>query len=384
MWKQHFIALIMYRYSNQIDLNLIYCSLSKIARKVSRIVMKESKNMVPISVIVPLFNREAFLPQLLNTLLSQTFQDFEVILVDDGSTDGSKKWIDVHFANSNLNYQYIFQENGGPYKARNNGLKHSSGIYIALFDSDDEWPAYHLSEFYNAMEQNPDIDWLFASIKRIEHESGLVLEETNFFENGKLHPVLGLKTVERVFENDGISVINDDRLPETMIEHTLPGSMQCSLIKREVFDFHIFDEDFRTTYDRFYCMRSAIAGFKFAFIKKTHLIYHVHSDNISTVGEPEPDKLLRSGKTLLRGYSIISSYSQNRRQKQAAIKCMSNVYAWIIGTAYQKKEQHVHAMKSYAKSFKLNPFNPLILKSFIVSIIKFIFKPFRLLFIRGK
>jgi len=114
------------------------------------------------------------------------------------------------------------------------------------------------------------------------------------------------------------------------------------------------------------------------------LVYHVHSDNISTVGESAPDKLLRSGKTLLRGYSIISSYSQNKRQKQAAIKCMSNVYAWIIGTAYQKEEQHVHAMKSYAKSFKLNPFNPLILKSFLVSIIKFIFKPFRFLLIRGK
>lgn len=335
--------------------------------------MNEKESTVPISVIVPLYNREAFLPQLLNTLISQSFQNFEVILVDDGSTDETKRWVEFHFGQTDLQHIYIYQENGGPYKARNNGLRHSKGKYIALFDSDDEWPAYHLEEFYYAMEANPDIDWLFASIKRIEHDSRVVLEESNFYlENGKPHPIITLNTEKIDFKKESLFIINDQKLPETMIEHTLPGSMQCSLIKREVFDFHLFDETFKTAYDRFYCMKTAISGFRFAYLKKTHLIYHVHDDNISTVGNAPAEKLLRSAQTMLRGYKLIQFQANNSRQRSAAVKRLAEVYAWELAMAFQKNRNYARSIFSLWSAVKLKPFNLLFLKSLLVACLKLV------------
>ena len=132
-----------------------------------------------VSVIVPLFNREKFLPQLFATLQNQLFQDFEVILVDDGSTDNTEKWIKDNQKTLTNNISYVYQENAGPYAARNNGLSIAKGKYIAFQDSDDEWPDYHLKDFVEILEKNTDIDWLFGSLCRIDHQSGATVEKSS-------------------------------------------------------------------------------------------------------------------------------------------------------------------------------------------------------------
>lgn len=356
---------------NNVDKKQIYCSLEAIYDIASRLVMNDPDLSIPITVIVPLFNREAFLPQLLNTLTSQTFTDFEVILVDDGSTDNTTQWVTDNFKDSGIRYKYLWQQNGGPYKARNSGISHAKGKYIVLFDSDDEWPDYHLAEFYNAMVDNPDIDWLFGSIKRIEHGTNWVLENSNFqTETDKTHPIISLNAKKRPLKNDTLFVIDDRTLPETMISHTLPGSMQCSIIKREVFDFHRFDESFRTTYDRFFCMKSAVQGFKFAYVKKMHLIYHVHEDNISTVGGASPDKIIKSAKTQLRGYRIIAGNSHTKAQRKAAQKRVSELHAWELAMSYQQIGLHKQAIKCFKCAVALSPTNIWMWKSMCFAYIK--------------
>lgn len=333
--------------------------------------MNDPDLSLPVSVIIPLFNREAFLPQLLNTLTSQTFTQFEVILVDDGSTDNTSQWVSENFESSGIRYKYIMQENGGPYKARNNGISHAKGKYIVLFDSDDEWPDYHLAEFYYVMVNNPDVDWLFGSIKRIDHVTRSILENSNLqTAEVKTHPIISLKAVKRYFSNDTLYVIDDGRLPETMISHTLPGSMQCSIIKREVFEYERFDESFRTAYDRFFCMKAALNGFKFAYLKKMHLIYHVHDDNISTVGEAIPEKVIKSAKTQLRGYRLIADYSHTKAQKKAAKKRISELHAWELAMSYQKIGQYKKAIECFKLAVTLWPTNVWMWKSLSFAYIK--------------
>lgn len=332
-----------------------------------------SENLsLPVSVIVPLYNREAFLPQLLRTLESQTFKEFEVILIDDGSSDGTHAWIEKYFRESVLTYQYVYQDNGGPYKARNNGLKHAKGKYIVLFDSDDEWPDYHLKQFFDAMESNKDVDWLFASIEIIEHESRNVLQESNFVDKrGNEHPVISLQSESRLVGEREIKVITDPRLPETMIEHTLPGSMQCSIIKRSVFDSHLFDESFRTAYDRFFCMKTAIKGFKFAYLNNTHLIYHVHDDNISTVSANTPaEKLKKSAITMIRGYRLIKKEAVNLKQKNAAKKRVSEVHAWELSIAEQSLGNYKASISAIWVAINNFPQNILYYKTLFATCIK--------------
>lgn len=89
-----------------------------------------------ISIGVPFHNVEEYLPQCLDSILRQTFTDFEVIMVDDGSTDGSFE-ICQKYAAKDSRFKLFHQENGGVAKARNNCLRHMTGDFIAWVDSDD-------------------------------------------------------------------------------------------------------------------------------------------------------------------------------------------------------------------------------------------------------
>lgn len=89
-----------------------------------------------ISVIVPIYNTEKYLKKCLDSIRNQTFTDFEVILVDDGSTDKSSE-ICKEFTDNDKRFKYYYKENGGSSSARNLGLRQATGEYIAFIDSDD-------------------------------------------------------------------------------------------------------------------------------------------------------------------------------------------------------------------------------------------------------
>ena len=93
--------------------------------------------MPKVSVIVPIYNVEKYLKKCLDSLVNQTLDDIEIILVNDGSKDNSKQ-IAEKFANDYPNkIIYLEKENGGLSSARNYGLKHAKGDYISFVDSDD-------------------------------------------------------------------------------------------------------------------------------------------------------------------------------------------------------------------------------------------------------
>ena len=90
------------------------------------------------SVIVPCFNSEKTILRALKSIETQTFKDYEVVVVDDGSIDLTAKIVKEFCDKSNLNYKYIFQENEGPSVARNNAVNHASGDFLAFLDADEK------------------------------------------------------------------------------------------------------------------------------------------------------------------------------------------------------------------------------------------------------
>ncbi|MDD3429795.1 MAG: glycosyltransferase [Oscillospiraceae bacterium] len=95
-----------------------------------------------VSVIVPVYNVKDYLPRCVASILGQTYSDLEIILVDDGSTDGSGRLCD-HYAEQDSRIQVIHKENGGLSDARNAGLDIATGEYITLIDSDDYVAPYY-------------------------------------------------------------------------------------------------------------------------------------------------------------------------------------------------------------------------------------------------
>jgi len=92
-----------------------------------------------VSIIIPCYNSAITIQRALESVINQTYTDFEIIIVDDGSTDNTKDVIAAFFKDLSLKYTYIYQQNSGPSVARNRGIKNASGEYIAFLDSDDDW-----------------------------------------------------------------------------------------------------------------------------------------------------------------------------------------------------------------------------------------------------
>ena len=106
-----------------------------------------------ISVIVPIYNVEKYLPKCIDSILNQTYQDFEVILVNDGSTDGCLK-ICVDFQNLYPNrIRIINKDNGGLSDARNVGIQAAKGEFISLIDADDYISPYMLETLYTCIQE---------------------------------------------------------------------------------------------------------------------------------------------------------------------------------------------------------------------------------------
>ena len=100
------------------------------------------------SIIIPTYNRADLIEKTINSVLQQDFEDFEIIVVDDGSTDDTKSRVSA-ITDSRL--RYIYQENGERGKARNTGTKAATGKYVFFLDSDDELYPQHLLTAFNAL-----------------------------------------------------------------------------------------------------------------------------------------------------------------------------------------------------------------------------------------
>jgi Glycosyltransferases involved in cell wall biogenesis len=97
-----------------------------------------------ISVVIPLYNKENCIRKTLDSVLAQNYQDFEVVVVDDGSKDGSAR---IVASMNDPRIKLITQNNGGPSSARNRGIKEAKGDFVAFIDADDIWTSDHLSLF---------------------------------------------------------------------------------------------------------------------------------------------------------------------------------------------------------------------------------------------
>ena len=143
----------------------------------SKIADYESKALI--SIIVPIYNVENYLRQCLDSIVSQTYQNFECLLINDGSPDNSAD-ICREYVEKDSRFKYFEKENGGVSSARNLGIERSGGAYITFIDSDDWVDSDYLEVLYNALiDENADISvstykrfhmaencWYFHSFQR--------------------------------------------------------------------------------------------------------------------------------------------------------------------------------------------------------------------------
>ncbi len=107
------------------------------------------------SVIIPAYNCERTIERCLRSVIGQSFRDYEVIMVDDGSTDDTGE-ICKYFTERDERFRYYYKENGGVSTARNYGISRASGKYVTFLDSDDVYDSKYLADFYELIREHPD------------------------------------------------------------------------------------------------------------------------------------------------------------------------------------------------------------------------------------
>src|SRR4030042_7025637 len=113
-----------------------------------------------VSVIIPTFNREHIIAQSLESVLWQSFSDYEIIVVDDGSTDNTGEFLRKHYGDK---IRYIAKsQNGGLSAARNAGIELSRGTYIAILDDDDLWLPDKLGLQVDLLEKNLGVSLVYC------------------------------------------------------------------------------------------------------------------------------------------------------------------------------------------------------------------------------
>ena len=123
------------------------------------------------SVIIPAYNAMAYLPETLDSVIAQTFTDFEVLIINDGSSDNIVEWAS-QIQDSRV--RLISQANQGLPGARNTGIWHSKGEYLAFLDADDIWESSKLAKQVECLDKNLDVGMVSSLVSAIDPNGNLI------------------------------------------------------------------------------------------------------------------------------------------------------------------------------------------------------------------
>ena len=214
----------------------------------------ESNKNVFFSIIIPVYNVEKYLGECVESILNQNFKDYEILFVDDGSTDRSGDICD-EYAQKDRRIKVIHQENKGLSGARNTGITSSQGKYLLFIDSDDYITENSLEKIHNTIGEN-DIDLVF-------------LEAVKIFPNGTKEPM-----------NDGYDkekIVNKNQ--EEVWKHIvninkLPGSACTKAIKRSlIIENDLFFMNGLISEDIEWCYRLFAKAEKYSYLEETYYCY---------------------------------------------------------------------------------------------------------------
>lgn len=178
------------------------------------------------TVVMPAYNAAAYLSQTIESVLSQTFTDFELIIIDDGSTDDTSE-IAHKYSKIDNRVKVLFQSNQGVSATRNKGISLSQSKYIAFIDADDKWFAENLKFHFEHLQKNPHLGVSYAKVEFL-HPDG---NHTGKIARGRLTK---LQPQHFLYENPTMTVSNIVVRRQVFEEI---GCFDCTMSYSEDMDF---------------------------------------------------------------------------------------------------------------------------------------------------
>lgn len=224
-----------------------------------------------VSIIVPVYNAEKTFNRCVNSILNQTFQDWELLLIDDGSTDQSGNLCD-EYASKDQRIKVFHKENEGVSVARNLGIKESTGEYITFIDADDEVVKDYLAILYENIQQSDIVFFFFQWI--YTDNSKLVILLDNFYSE------------ERISIEKEISLLMNNKIGYDLFGFTCNKIFRSYIIKKNNI---LFVKDLATSEDEVFTLDYCRYVRKFKVINLPLYIYHI-SDGGLTYKKKSPSE----------------------------------------------------------------------------------------------
>ncbi len=235
-------------------------------------------NTPTISIVIPTYNGERYLSESLDSVRYQTFRNWEAVVIDDGSVDGTVA-VAEEYAGRDTRIRVVQQQNGGVARARNGGLSETSpnSTYVIFLDHDDFWEPNALSNLIDAVNSVPDCVCA-SGIARFVNEIGMSIKEGELEESGRDRLELKSGRVKKL-TNDDPSTFGSFAIRNYMVT---PGLV---LMKREILvKVGAFDQDVAPCDDWDMYARLSRHGC-FVFLNKVILNYRLHFNNASLNSE---------------------------------------------------------------------------------------------------
>lgn len=159
-----------------------------------------------ISIILPTYNGANTIEDAIRSVLEQTFQYYELIIVDDGSTDNTKEIVSHYISAYSNKIKYIYKTNGGVASARNEGIIHAKGNYIAFLDSDDYWDAQKLKKISHFIMHYPQVGLFYTDFYVVDIKKNILWINDRFSFSGDIFS----KLIERNFIGTSTVVVKKE------------------------------------------------------------------------------------------------------------------------------------------------------------------------------
>jgi glycosyltransferase involved in cell wall biosynthesis len=224
--------------------------------------------MPKVTVVVPTYNRAKWVEEAIQSVLRQSFSDFSLVVVDDGSTDNTKEVV-LKFRDPRV--KYLYQENRGVSAARNSGVRASTSEYIAFLDSDDMYLDNAIEKSIHAMTQNPSVGFTFGQINIMKSD-------------GKVY-----STKKPSFPCSTVVEQTDHVRKMLYYGHI---TLSTLVVKRSCFEaVGGFNEDLRYFEDYHLCIRLA-KRYPAFYIAEPLINYRYHNDQLTRAIKPGGEKAI--------------------------------------------------------------------------------------------
>jgi glycosyltransferase involved in cell wall biosynthesis len=223
--------------------------------------------MPKVDIIIPAYNAARYLPAAIESVIAQTFEDWRIVLVDDGSTDDTAETVAPFIARLGPKLKYIKQENRGLPAARNTAIRNSEAEFLALLDADDMWLPDRLAESLKSFEGRPQVGLSYGLISWMD-ANGVVVD--TFAGN--------------------VAANAEGRIATHIYTRKVQLPCPTMTFRRAAVDeVGMFDETMRATEDRDLWLRIALR-YEVAFVPKVIGLYRLSPGAMST----DPGRMLRA------------------------------------------------------------------------------------------